>query len=308
MATSQPTRQPTGAISDGFDHFSARDFQRVARFIEETSGIKMPPTKQTMVEGRLRRRVGAVGATNLADYCRYLFDRDGLEHEAVHLIDAVSTNKTEFFREPDHFRYLASEALPTLLSARRAGRNASIKIWSAASSIGAEPYTLAMVLADLSAKRGDFSFAVLATDISTRVLETAVTAIYPEEMIAPVPLEMRRRHLLRAKDPSRGIVRIAPELRRQVRFARLNLMDARYPVDRKIDVIFCRNILIYFDKPTQQAVLERLCGHLPPAATCSWAIRSRWRDSACRWSRPTAASFAASRVMHERENPRPHRR
>jgi chemotaxis protein methyltransferase CheR len=257
-------RERTEPTAVGLDRLNARDFQRLARFIEGYSGIKMPPTKKTMVEGRLRRRVREIGCANLTAYCRHLFEHGGLEAEAVNLIDVVTTNKTEFFRESEHFRLLTEIVLPPLLSRRRAHHNTPIKVWSAASSTGAEPYTLAMVLADQSRAKDRFRFSVLATDICTRVLETAAMGIYAEEMIAPVPMEMRRRYLLRARDSSRRIVRIAPEIRQLVKFSRLNLMDATYPVDRDLDVIFCRNILIYFDKPTQEAVLRRLGDHLRP--------------------------------------------
>ena len=243
------------------DHLSSRDFSRLAQFIQDYAGIKMPPTKKTMVEGRLRRRAAANGFATLTEYCRHLFDHDGMDAESIHLIDAVTTNKTEFFREPDHFRVLADVVVPELLAKRR---RREFKVWSAASSIGAEPYTLAMVLADLQSNLGAFAFSVIATDISTRVLEIAVRGVFAEQMIAPVPMEMRKRYLLRSKDPAQALVRIAPELRRHVQFGRLNLMDSSYPLDRDMDVVFCRNILIYFDKPTQQAVLERLCDHLRP--------------------------------------------
>jgi len=249
-----------------FDQLSERNFQRLAEVIHAHSGIRMPPAKRTMVEGRLRKRLRALDVPSLDEYCRILFDRDGLESEFVHLIDAVTTNKTDFFREPDHFRYLAEVVVPRLRAERRAGVDRPLKVWSAACSCGAEPYTLAMVLADLEHGRhqGQPCFTILGTDICTQVLEQAVAAIYPAEMIAPVPPELRRRYLLRARDPERREVRIAPELRRHVRFGRLNLMDARYPVDPDMDVIFCRNILIYFEKDTQQAVLKRLCRHLRP--------------------------------------------
>jgi len=250
--------------TSSLDHLSLRDFRRLAQFIQDYSGIKMPETKKTMVEGRLRKRVTATGSAHLSDYCRHLFDEGGLAAETIHLIDVVTTNKTEFFREPEHFRIMADVALPQIVADRRAGANTLIKVWSTASSIGAEPYTLAMVLADASQRLCGFRYNVLATDISTRVLETATIAIYPEAMIAPVPHDMRKRYLLRTKQASRGLVRIVPELRRTVQYGRLNLMDATYPVDRDMDIIFCRNMLIYFDKPTQQAVLTRLCNHLRP--------------------------------------------
>src|SRR5437879_1961041 len=121
--------------TDVLDRLSQRNFQRLARFIEGYSGIKMPPTKITMVEGRLRRRVRATGLASLGQYCDYLFEKDGLGAEAIHLIDAVTTNKTEFFREPEHFRFLAEDAVPQLISERRSAARSPLKVWSAASSI-----------------------------------------------------------------------------------------------------------------------------------------------------------------------------
>ena len=246
----------------GPDHLSQRNFQRLASFIEDYSGIKMPPSKTTMIEGRLRRRLRATGIADLKQYCDYLFERDGLATEAIHLIDVMTTNKTEFFREPDHFRFLVEHAVPHLMSGARGGAGAPLKVWSAACSIGAEPYTLAMVLADLGQQTAISRYGITATDISTEVLAAAVIGIYPEAMVEPVPPEFRRRYVLRSKDRSLRQVRIVPELRAAVRFARINLMEAPYQVDREMDIIFCRNILIYFDKATQQSVLQNLTDHL----------------------------------------------
>lgn len=253
-----------GVAAAAMDHLSQRDFDRLARFIQDYSGIKMPASKKTMVEGRLRRRVRAHGLPSLQAYCRMLFDDDGLAGESVHLIDAVTTNKTEFFREPEHFRFMTETMLPAIVGARTVDAQNPVQVWSAAGSSGAEPYTLAMVLAEFAQRSSGFRWSVLATDICTEVLETAFAGIYPESMVAPVPAELRRRYLLRSRDRARNLVRIAPELRRQVRFQRLNLMDASYPVQGPVDIVFCRNILIYFDRPTQQAVLARLCTHLRP--------------------------------------------
>jgi len=246
------------------DRLKQSDFRRLAAFIQDYSGIKMPPSKITMLEGRLRHRVRDTGADSLADYCRMLFDDDGLRTEAVHLIDAVTTNKTDFFREPEHFHILVRQALPAILADRHAGQQAQVKLWSAACSTGAELYTLAMVLASWRGQRRGLRFSILGTDLSTEVLAAAQRAIYPEAMVAVVPPELRRQYLLRSRNRARGLVRIVPELRSWVKLARLNLMDAEYPVDRDFDVIFCRNVLIYFDKPTQRTVLQRLCRHLRP--------------------------------------------
>lgn len=245
------------------DGLSPRDFARLAHYIHGVCGIKMPPSKRTMLEGRLRRRLRVLGLSGFTEYCAYLFDEGGLDGEAVHLIDAVTTNKTDFFREPEHFRYLAEAALPDLW-AQGAGTRRPLVAWSAAASIGAEAYSIAMLLADFADTRRGFRFTVLASDICTEVLETAQAAVYPEEMIEPVPMEMRRRYLLRSRDRERATVRVAPDLRRHVQFARLNLVEGPYDMDVPVDVLFCRNILIYFDKPTQQMVLSHLCRHLVP--------------------------------------------
>lgn len=249
---------------DRLDLLRSSDFARVAKFIESTTGIKVPPGKKTMVEGRLRRRARALGCASLGDYCKAVFEQGGFEAESVHLIDAVTTNKTDFFREPSHFTYLTERCLPEAAT-EGAGTRRPYKVWSAACSIGAEPYTLAMVLADFAAATGgSWEFSILASDISTAVLAKAARAVYPEEMIEPVPYELRKRYLLRSRDKSRKLVRIAPELRRTVSFLHLNLMDQHYPPDKDFDAIFCRNLLIYFDKPTQEAVVSRLCRHLRP--------------------------------------------
>jgi chemotaxis protein methyltransferase CheR len=246
----------------GPDHLDPRDFRRLASFIESYCGIMMPEAKLTMLEGRLRRRVRATGAANLKQYCEYLFNRNGMADEAIHLIDAVTTNKTEFFREPDHFDFLAEQAVPRLMSTARGGVRPPLKVWSAACSIGAEPYTIAMVLADLAQRVSGLRSAIVATDISTNVLRTAIAGIYTSEMTAPVPAAFRHRYIARSKDRSRDDVRIVPELRAMVRFGRVNLMESPYPVEHEMDVIFCRNMLIYFDKETQFLVLSRLTGHL----------------------------------------------
>jgi chemotaxis protein methyltransferase CheR len=245
------------------DHLSPRDFKRIADLIGEEVGIKLPPAKRLMVEGRLRKRVRALGLPNLDAYSTYLFQRDGLGTERPHLINAVTTNKTDFFREPEHFDLLESRLVPALLELRRNERQPLLKLWSAASSTGAEAYTMAMVLADLAAQRHDFRFAVLGTDISTAVLEQAVRGVYATELVAPVPPAKQQRYLMYARKPgARPEVRVVPELRRLVHFARLNLMDQSYPFDRDVDVIFLRNVLIYFDKADQEKVILRLVSHL----------------------------------------------
>jgi chemotaxis protein methyltransferase CheR len=252
------------SIPEDEDHLSALDFGRIARLIEGEAGIRLPPGKRLMVEGRLRKRMRAHGHGDFAAYCRFLFSEGGLEREIVHLINAVTTNKTDFFREPEHFDFLVSDMVPSLVR-QRGERTPLLKVWSAASSTGAEAYTLAMVLSDLARERQDFSYAILGTDISTAVLAQGRRAVYPAEMIAPVPPDMHSRYLMYARAPGpRREVRIVPELRRRVRYAHLNLMDDSYPFDRDVDIVFLRNVLIYFEKTDQEAVVARLVGHLRP--------------------------------------------
>lgn len=242
------------------EQLSARNFQRLSTFIQDYSGIKMPANKRTMLEGRLRRRMRANRIDDVNAYCRYLFEEDGLASETIHLIDAVTTNKTEFFREPAHFDFLVSKGLPALAAKGKR----EIKIWSSACSTGAEPYTIAMIMDEFCERQRGVDYSILCTDICTEVLDQAISGRFQEPMIEPVSMPRRQRYVMRSRDPGSNLVRIIPELRSKLSFARLNLMDEAYPIETDLDIVFCRNILIYFDKPTQAKVLQRLCNHLSP--------------------------------------------
>lgn len=242
------------------DTLSATNYRRLAQFIHDYSGIKMPPAKKTMLEGRLRKRVRDQGLQSLDEYCVFLFEKGGIEAEAIHLIDVVTTNKTDFFREPVHFDFMTNVALPGFV---KEGRR-QVRVWSAACSIGAEPYTIAMLMEDFCQANRGLDYSIFATDLCTQVLAEALLGIYPAAMIEPVPLALRQRHLLTSRDTAKKTVRIAPNLRSKLSFARQNLMDPTYAAPRDLDMIFCRNLLIYFDKPTQATVLKRLCTHLRP--------------------------------------------
>ena len=250
-------------MSETVVHLSDRHFRIIAELIEGHVGIKLPPGKRIMLEGRLHKRLRALNYSGFNEYVEELFESDGLDTELVHLIDVVTTNKTDFFREPSHFTFMKEVAIPDLLKSRGRGSR-TLKIWSAACSTGMEAYTAAMVLDNMTRARPGFEFRILGTDISTSVLQIARTAIYTREMIAPVPDELARRYFLWPRDRSRGEVRVVPELRRGTHFMRMNLMDPVYPVDRDVDIIFCRNVLIYFDKQTQHKVVDQLCHHLRP--------------------------------------------
>jgi chemotaxis protein methyltransferase CheR len=233
---------------------SRRNFARLAAHIYDVSGIKMPESKKTMLEGRLRRRMRATDIATLDGYYDFLFADGNLAAEGVHLINAVTTNKTDFFREPAHFDFLVRTALPAF---RRNGVR-RVRAWSAACSTGPEPYSIAMVLDADADAHGDFSYGILATDLDTDVLAAARAGIYAEELAEPVPAALARKYVMTARDPRRGQVRIVPALRSAIGFAQLNLMADHYPVGDRFHLIFCRNVLIYFDKPTQRKVVTQL--------------------------------------------------
>ncbi len=242
---------------------SKRDFARLSRFIYDTCGIKMPEVKATMLEARLQKRLRALGMRNFTEYCDFLFSPQGTEQELVSMLDVVTTNKTDFFREPDHYDQLTQKVLPEWLTRHEGAR---LSIWSAGCSTGEEPYTLAMVLTEFGLRHPGFDFQILATDLSTRVLEKAKAAIYAEAQVEPVPLELKKKYLLRSKDRSSGMVRIVPELREKVRFHRLNFMDEDFGMREQMDIIFCRNVIIYFDRPTQERLLQRFHRQMKPGA------------------------------------------
>ena len=241
---------------------SARDYSRLCELVYREAGINLGSGKQTMLEARIKRRLKALDLNSYSQYCDYLFGHKGLRDEILHLIDVVTTNKTDFFREPKHFDFLTAKALPDLTSRNRTGR--PIVIWSAGCSSGEEPYTLAIVLSEYAQTHPGFRFRILATDISTTVLAKADRGVYSKDVVAPVPEVLKRKYFLRSRDPGSNQVRVAPELRRMIEFRRLNFMDADYGLTEKVDAIFCRNVIIYFDRPTQERILGNLASYLVP--------------------------------------------
>jgi chemotaxis protein methyltransferase CheR len=242
------------------EDFSTRNFDRLAALIQDHSGIRMPAGKRTMLAARVRSRLIALDIGTLDDYCAYIFEGGGHDQEIVPLINAISTNKTDFFRESVHFDFLRDTALPALA---QAGQR-HVKAWSAAASIGAEAYSLAMVLEEFRRTGRGPDYSILATDISTDVLAAALGGEFTKAMMEPVPPELRRRYVLQSRNSALDRVRIAPQLRTKIAWGRLNLTDDRYPVGTDMDFIFCRNVLIYFDKPMQNRVATRLAHHLRP--------------------------------------------
>ncbi len=241
---------------------SKSDYVRLCKLIQVEAGINLGMGKQTMLEIRIKRRLKALSMDSYGHYCQYLFGSKGMKEEIGHLIDVVTTNKTDFFRESKHFDFLVERLLPDWASYGTGGR--PFVIWSAGCSTGEEPYTLAIVLSEYAQTHPGFRFRILASDISTIVLEKAGMGVYPEEAIHLIPAGIKRKYFLRSRTADSHRVRVVPELRRLVEFRRLNFMDADYGVAERPDAIFCRNVIIYFDRATQESILAKLSACLVP--------------------------------------------
>jgi chemotaxis protein methyltransferase CheR len=238
------------------------DFLRLGRFIYDTCGIRMPPVKKSMLESRLQKRLRILGMSSFAEYCAYLFSDEGQSRETVIMIDLVTTNKTDFFREAEHFTYLEESVLPEWVHDHPEGLQRPFRSWSAGCSTGEEAYTMAMVFRNFAEHCPGFDFRILGTDISTRVLDTARMAVYREERIDAIPMDFRKKYLFRSRERNEKLVRIVPTLRSRVQFRSLNFMEDDFGFRDEFDVVFCRNVIIYFDRQTQEAFLNRLCRHV----------------------------------------------
>lgn len=238
---------------------------RFRALIRQMTGISLPPGKIHLIEQRLRRRVMAFGLTDTESYLHMLMDKPGMDEELRHVIDLITTNTTSFFRESAHFETLASLIIPDRIARIPAGQRPRLKLWSAAASEGAEAFTIAIVLAELQRRGMTFDYAILGTDISNRMLQRASEAIYDDDQLSAIPADLRARYFLTGAHPSvAGKGRVVPELRRRVQFRHMNLMDNRYSIDSDVDVIFLRNVLIYFDHADKERVVARLVSHLAP--------------------------------------------
>ena len=233
--------------------FNAEHFRVISSRVYEFSGIRLPEAKREMVYARLARRLRALRLGSFDDYLRFL-ELEPAEWE--HCTNALTTNVTSFFREGHHFEVLAAHARAT------AGDVEPLRVWSAGCSSGEEPYSIAMALAE-TMPGGHFE--VVATDIDTQVLAHARDGIYPLGAVAALAAERQKRFFLRGSGRFHGRARVRPELAAKVSFGRLNLMDRDWPLDGRFDAIFCRNVMIYFDKPTQRRLIERFWERLKPA-------------------------------------------
>lgn len=239
----------------GFERveISDREFRLLRELIYAHTGIALSDHKRALVCSRLARRLRHRGLSSYSEYYELLTNADPDGRELMEMVNAITTNKTDFFREPHHFQFLSQQVFPAL----RATRRRRIRLWSAAASTGEEPYSLAITVSE-AFPAVEYDVKILATDIDTHVLERAVRGVYPAEAINAVPEDLRARYFLKGIHDNGGLVRVKPLLQSFIRFRRLNLIDEPWPMQGPFDVILCRNVLIYFDKDTQRRTVARL--------------------------------------------------
>ena len=233
-------------------------FEKLSNFIYTNYGIKMPPIKRVMLQSRLHKRLKALKIDNFTQYIKYVFSADGHD-EIVHMIDVVSTNKTDFFREEAHFDFIREDLL-----GKNRYANKSINVWSAGCSSGEEVYTLAMTFEEHILQDPNFNYHILGTDISTLMLDKATKAIYKAETIDVIPKHLKRKYFLKSKQQVKQTVRVIQKIRNKASYKRINLIKQNYFLPSKFDIIFCRNVLIYFDRGTQEKVITKLLTFLKP--------------------------------------------
>jgi chemotaxis protein methyltransferase CheR len=233
------------------------EYQRFCTLIYDESGISLGNQKHSLLASRLSKRLRDLGLATFTEYYEMLIE-DKTGEEFTRMLDLISTNKTDFFREPKHFDFLRERIVPELAGAKR------IRIWSSACSSGEEPYTIAMTLYDGIQSPAQWDIKILASDLSTRVLAKAAAGTYDEERVRAVPPDTVKRHFLRGRGESADLIKVKPHLMEMIHFQRMNLMDDRFPIKTPLDLIFCRNVMIYFDHPTQETLVNKFHHYLKP--------------------------------------------
>lgn len=240
-----------------------QEFKFLGKLVEEYCGIRMPSTKKLLLTSRLNKRLRELEFDTFMEYYQYIMTPLGKKEEIPLMIDQVTTNKTDFFREASHFDQLRDSILPYILSHKPSGE--ILQVWSAGCSSGEEVYTLGMVLSEYFEQYGGWSFSILGTDICSDVLDAAYKGIYTEKDVAPVSDKLKQKYLMKGKGQKKGLYRIVPELRARTEFKYLNLIDwTGFDMSFKLDIIFCRNVVIYFERDTQQVLFENFFRQLKP--------------------------------------------
>lgn len=248
------------AIQTSGIQISEEQYRKLVRMVYQMCGINLGEGKRELLKARLVKRFRAIGCRDVREYMRRL-ESDTSGQELVGFMDCITTNKTDFFRESQHFEYMADHILPRL--DKLCGSGNPLRIWSAACSTGEEPYTLAIVLLenhDTWRRRGT---TILASDLSTKVLNQAQNGVYGLDKVAGIPRPILSRYFQRGVNRWQGHARVRPEVRKMVQFQRFNLMDP-FHFDQPFHIVFCRNVMIYFDKPTRESLVNKICMNITP--------------------------------------------
>jgi len=244
-------------IGQGFD-LSDKEFQLFKELIYRETGINMSDKKKKLIVARLSKRLRVLELDSFTEYYHYLKESPDSDNEIVNLINRVTTNKTDFFREKHHFDFLQKELFPQIIVDSKSTGNRKLRIWSAGCSSGEEPYTLGMVVAEsFKAERG-WDIKILATDLDTEILQRAIAGIYPTQLITPVPNEYLAKYFIRTGE----LYEVNSFIKSMISFRKLNLMDETFPMKNPFDIIFCRNVIIYFDTETKDNLLTKYHKHL----------------------------------------------
>ena len=243
---------------------SQTTFFRLRKLILQETGIALGENKIELLRNRLRRRLVHHGLTSFADYYELLRGSDPHGHELNEFINRLTTNKTDFFREPHHFQFLSERLLPEVQENSKLTGCNKLRIWSAACSTGEEPYSIAMSVFDFFGSPNSWDVKILASDVDSKCLETATSGTYLADRVQDLTLEQKRRWFQRGTGASEGFVRIRRELRESIAYRRINFVDPAWPIRTHFDAIFCRNALIYFERDFQHALVKRLLQYLKP--------------------------------------------
>jgi len=242
---------------------TAKEYDLICQLVYERSRINLGPDKQELVAARLGKRLRALNISGYSEYCRHLNSPEGLD-EHQKLVDVISTNHTFFFREEDHFKFLEQTVIDEFVKSRRPSEDRVLRCWSAACSTGEETYTLAISLAMKMEANLGYDWELDSSDISTHVLEVAKKGVYSDDRISGLPADLLRRFFQKGHGAYAGHYRVKQEIRNKTRWHQLNLFDSQWPFSKPFHVIFCRNVMIYFDRPSQEQLVERLTRQLVP--------------------------------------------
>lgn len=256
--------QDCNTIRNQMYELNRKEFDLFRKFIFERSGISLNESKLELVRTRLVKRLRQLNIPTFKQYYKLVSDHPD-EPELYNMLDAITTNQTSFFREPKHFAFLSETVLPQLLEEKEKKRNKIFKIWSAGCSTGEEPYSLAVTLLEFLKNRTEYDIKILATDLSLQVLNTAARGIYEKNKLKDIPVQNLKKYFLRGEKEWESFYKVKPILSRIIQFKRFNLMENHFPFSSSFDIIFCRNVMIYFDKKTQEILINKYYSVLGPS-------------------------------------------